>query len=182
MSRLPSRFQPLRGNRKSLALLLPLPSRLKHYQQPNPLKCSRLRPATIREGPSISAKKIGTAIHGAALRVKGREGNWVQFVDPATGNTAWIHSSLVRPNSRNGTTSVAGPPANATSFAPPKSKVAKKRIKQKLSASIQASKQRPSRPDPPAPRQRAYADLPNDEMFLPPRRPGSRAASLNPTP
>jgi hypothetical protein len=130
--------------------------------------------ATIREGPSISAKKIGTAIHGAALRVKGREANWVQFVDPATGNTAWIHSSLVRPNSGNGTTSVAGPPANATSFAPPKSKVAKKRIKQKPSASIQASKQRPSRPDPPAPRQRAYADLPNDEVLLPPRRPGPR--------
>jgi uncharacterized protein YraI len=128
--------------------------------------------ATIREGPSTSAKKIGTAVHGAALHVKAREGDWVQFVDPASGNTGWIHSSLVRPNSGSGTTSVAAPPADARSLAPPKPKVAKKRIKQKPSAPIQASKQRPSRPGPPAPGRRAYADLPDDEVFLPPRRPG----------
>jgi hypothetical protein len=71
--------------------------------------------ARIREGPSTSAKKIGTALQGTALEVKARVGDWVQFVDPASGSTGWIHSSLAKPDSRSGTASLA---ATAMAFAP----------------------------------------------------------------
>jgi hypothetical protein len=39
---------------------------------------------------------VGAAILGAALQVKAREGDWVQFVDPASGDMGWIHLSLVK--------------------------------------------------------------------------------------
>jgi uncharacterized protein YraI len=126
--------------------------------------------ATVRNGPSTSAKKIGTATPGTALQVKAREGNWVQFVDSSSGKMGWIHSRLVGPTSGSRAVSAAVTQADAPALAPPKPKLAKKRIKQKPSAPIQASKQRPSRPGPPAPGQRAYADLPDDEEFLPARR------------
>lgn len=125
--------------------------------------------ATIRNGPSTSAKKIGTAIRGTALQLEAREGAWLQFVDPSSGNTGWIHSSLVRPTSGSGATGVAA--TQAETLAPSKPKAAKRQIKQKPSAPLQASKQPPSRPGPPALGQRAYADLPQDEAFLPQRKP-----------
>jgi hypothetical protein len=51
--------------------------------------------ARIRNGPSTSAEKIGTATRGTAIQVKAREGAWVQFVDSSSGKIGWIHSSLV---------------------------------------------------------------------------------------
>lgn len=127
--------------------------------------------AIIRNGPSTSAKKIGTATRGTELRVKAREGDWVQFVYSSSDTKGWIHSSLVGTTLGNGTTSSAVTPVDASATTPPKpKKVAKKRIKQKSSAPIQASKQRPSRPGLPALGPRAYADLPDDEKFLPSRR------------
>ena len=51
--------------------------------------------ARIRNGPSTSAQKIGTATLGTAIQVKAREGAWVQFVDASSGKMGWIHSSLV---------------------------------------------------------------------------------------
>jgi len=51
--------------------------------------------ARIRNGPSTSAEKIGTATLGTAIQVKAREGAWVQFVDSSSGKIGWIHSSLV---------------------------------------------------------------------------------------
>ena len=53
--------------------------------------------ATIRNGPFTAAKKIGTATAGAELQVKGREKDWVHFVDPSSGNTGWNQSSLLAP-------------------------------------------------------------------------------------
>jgi uncharacterized protein YraI len=126
--------------------------------------------ARIRNGPSTRAEKIGIATSGTAIQVRAREGDWVQFVDSSSGRIGWIHSSLVGSTSRSGASSSAVTQDEATALAPPKPKLAKKGIKQKPSAPIQASKQRPSRPGAPAPGQRAYADLPDDEEFLPPRR------------
>ena len=63
--------------------------------------------ATLRAGPSTRAWKIGIAALGTALHVKAREGNWVQFIDPSSGQIGWIYSSLVRPTSSNGAATVA---------------------------------------------------------------------------
>lgn len=51
--------------------------------------------ARIRNGPSTTAEKIGTATPGTAIQVKAREGAWVQFVDSSSGKIGWIHSNLV---------------------------------------------------------------------------------------
>jgi uncharacterized protein YraI len=125
------------------------------------------RNATLRAGPSTRAWKIGIATLGTALHVKTRERNWVQFIDPSSGQIGWIHSSLVRPTSSSGAAAVAATQADA----PSKSTVAKKRIKQKPSAPLQASKQGPFRPRPTGAGQRASADLADNEEFLPLRRP-----------
>lgn len=112
--------------------------------------------ATIRNGPSTAAKKIGTATAGAELQVKGREKDWVHFVDPSSGNTGWIQSSLLAPAA--GAAGIALPePTKPTPVRPAKPKIAKKK---------------PSAPAEVSPRPRAYADLPADEEFLPPRRRG----------
>ena len=63
--------------------------------------------ATLRAGPSTRAWKIGSAALGTALHVKARERNWVQFIDPSSGQIGWIHSSLVRPASSSSTAAVA---------------------------------------------------------------------------
>ena len=101
--------------------------------------------ATIRNGPSTTAKKIGAATPGTALQVKAREGNWVQFVNSSTDAEGWIHSSLVELTPESGTTSSGIIRAEAPVSMPPKIKVAKKRIKQTPNASIQASKNSPVR-------------------------------------
>ena len=112
--------------------------------------------ATIRNGPSTASKKIGTATAGAELQVKGREKDWVHFVDPSSGNTGWIQSSLLAPAA--GAAGIARPePTKPTPVKPAKPKIAKKK---------------PSAPAEVSPRPRAYADLPVDEEFLPPRRRG----------
>ena len=114
--------------------------------------------ATIRNGPSTSAKKIGTATAGAELQVKAREKAWVQFVDPSSGNTGWIQSSLVAPASVRGGDSLAAPQAaEPQPVKPAKSRLAKKK---------------PSAPAKVTQRSRTYAGLPADEEFLPPRRRG----------
>lgn len=108
--------------------------------------------ATIRNGPSRAAKKIGTAKASAELQVLARKNDWVQFVDPSSGNTGWILSSLLVPASRIGADGLAAPKAA--------DKPTAKRAKPKL------AKKKP----PPAQRARAYADLPSDEEFFPPRK------------
>jgi len=109
--------------------------------------------ATIRDGPSKKAKKIGSLSAGSKLQVKRRENEFVQFVDPSSSNTGWILSSLLAESGLEG----VGPPQSASAPAttnPDKTKLTKKR------SSV-----------PPLPR--AYADLPADEEFLSPRRHGA---------
>ena len=128
------------------------PERVEELAAVQPVEVLRARAnAIIRNGPSTKAKKIGAVTHGTALQVKAREGGWVQFVNSSSGVEGWIHSSLVGLTPESGTTSSAITRADAPASIPPRPKVAKKRIKQKPSASIQASKHRHYRPDPPVP-------------------------------
>jgi hypothetical protein len=114
--------------------------------------------ATIRNGPSLAAKKIGTATAGAELHVKSREKNWVQFVDPSSGNTGWIQSSLLAAASGEGVDGLVVPKAADTGQVKAKPKLAKKT---------------PSPPSQISPqRRRSYADLPSDEEFFAPRKRG----------
>ena len=160
----PSRYRLLHWHRKRLPLLL-LPHRktLSFLFLRNRLKSTEVlivrAAATIRNGPSTSAKKIGTATAGAQLEVKGREKEWVQFVDPSSGNTGWIQSSLLIPPTGNEVGNLTLPtPVDTPPVKPTTPKLAKK----KPSATAQVT-QRP----------RTYADLPPDEEFLPlPRRRG----------
>ena len=130
------------------ALPVPLPKELSSPSPP-PEQVKELTPvevlkvnanATIRNGPSIKAKKIGAASPGTALQVKAREGNWVQFVNSSTGAGGWIRSSLAGLTPESGTNSSAITRADAPASIPPRPKVAKKRMKQSPNASIQASK------------------------------------------
>jgi hypothetical protein len=157
--------------------------------EPEVLKVNQT--ATIRNGPSATAKVIGTATPGAELQVKARENGWVQFVDPTSGNTGWIESHLVAPASPKGETSVAASedapslttekPRAAPASPEDESDVAEtrpekassatrqkpvtKKVGKKPSELSEVAKQRPSRPSPPA-RHRGYADLPQDEEFI----------------
>lgn len=118
--------------------------------------------ATIRSGPSTTAKKIGTATPGAELQVKARQTDWVEFVDPSSSNTGWIHSSLVAPTTGVGADELATTrEAEIPAIEPPKPKLAK-RAKPETVAPAQVTE-----------RQRKYVDLPDDKAFLSPRKRGS---------
>jgi len=128
-----------------------------------------LAAATIRKGPSTTAKKIGTANAGAKLQVKAREREWVQFVDPSSGNTGWIQSSLLAEASSSEAKEVAAPKAAEIPTAEPrkptaeavKPKLVKKRVRQEPGTPTQVTE-----------RPRTYVELPADGEFLPPRRRG----------
>jgi hypothetical protein len=165
--------------------------------EPEVLKVNQA--ATIRNGPSTTAKVIGTASPGAELQVKARENGWIQFVDPSSGNTGWIESDLLAPASPRGETSVAVTPSEEAPLTAQKPRPAPaspgdennvaesrsekapsatrqkpvtKQVRKKPSEPSEVAKQRPTRPSPPA-LDHAYADLPEDEEFLaemPPRR------------
>jgi hypothetical protein len=115
--------------------------------------------ASIRNGPSTSAKKLGTATAGAKLQVKQRENDWVHFVDPASGNTGWIQVSLLKKPApiSEAKTLVVPQTVEPASVKPAKAKLTKAKLaKKKLSVPAKAT----------------YVDLPPDEEFLPPRRRG----------
>ena len=103
--------------------------------------------AIIRNAPSTAGKKIGAATVGAELQVKAREKDWVQFVDPSSGNIGWIQSSLVAPAG-----DLTAPQAVTTAEAP-------KPGRQLPSAPVQVTKSK-----------KIYVELSADEGFLPPRR------------
>ena len=110
--------------------------------------------ATIRISPSISAKKIGTATSGAELVLTAREPDWVQFIDPSSGNRGWIRSSLVAPASRAGAESLAPTrEAENQTVETPSPNPAKKRANAKPTAPNQADQKR------------RYVELPHDEGF-----------------
>ena len=63
-----------------------------------PSKIATLRlnsAANIRSGPSLTAPIIGTAAVGAELQVTAYDADWVQFIDPSSGKTGWVHSQSV---------------------------------------------------------------------------------------
>jgi uncharacterized protein YgiM (DUF1202 family) len=105
--------------------------------------------ATIRNGPSESARRIGTATAGAKLQLKGREKDWVHFVDPASGNTGWIQSSLVSP----ATTAEVNSPQVSDAAA----------VKQTKTKLVKKTRDRAGK----------ITQLPPDADFLPSRRRGS---------
>jgi hypothetical protein len=82
-------------------------------QEPSPIAASNAdsikvrAPATIRSGPSTSAKAIGTAQAGTEGRLISRDPGWVQIEDPQTGKTGWIYSGLL-----DASTDVGSPSAN----------------------------------------------------------------------
>ena len=53
--------------------------------------------SSIHNGPSASADIIGTVYSGAEVRVASRNSEWVQIVDPSSGRTGWIDSTVLSP-------------------------------------------------------------------------------------
>lgn len=91
-----SAVSPSLAHQKELSFPSPPPEPIEEVvaaQSPEVLEVTAN--ARIRNGPSTSAEKIGTAPRGTAIQVKAREGAWVQFVDSSSGKIGWIHSSLV---------------------------------------------------------------------------------------
>jgi hypothetical protein len=121
--------------------------------------------ATIRNGPSATAKVIGTATPGAELQVTKHEGDWIQFVDPSSGNSGWIESSLVA--DANGSTDAALAPSEEARGAISKKSKRVKAVKQKSPSRTAEPRSKPWR---------GYAELPQDEEFLADR--GSRRMGL----
>jgi hypothetical protein len=118
--------------------------------------------ATIRNGPSSTSKVIGTASPGAELQVRGRENGWIQFVDPASGNSGWIQANLIEGASltqQNGT--MSGSTEIAPHASSPKKKLSKERVRGKQSPAdvVQSQKAVPKTP-------KGYAGLPDDEAFF----------------
>jgi SH3-like domain-containing protein len=54
----------------------------------------------IRNGPSASADIIGMAYAGTMARVASRDSGWTQIVDPSSGKTGWIDSTVLSPLTR----------------------------------------------------------------------------------
>jgi hypothetical protein len=118
--------------------------------------------STIRVGPSTSAKKIGTVTSGAKLVVMAREPGWVQFIDPSSGNSGWIQSSLLAPAPKAGAEGLATRiEAENTTVETPRPQPAKKRTNPKPPMPTQATEQK-----------RKYVELPDDEPFISARRRG----------
>lgn len=55
---------------------------------------------SIRNGPSASADIIGMANPGTVARVASRDSGWTQIVDPSSGKTGWIDSTVLSPLTR----------------------------------------------------------------------------------
>jgi hypothetical protein len=123
--------------------------------------------ANIRSGPSTSAKIIGTAAVGSELRVTAREADWVQFIDPSSGNTGWIHAALVEP--------LESADALLTATKPAKEQPQVEAVKPNSSKPSKQSAKNPvvSKRPPPIDRSPGtYVELPPDEDFLPVRKRG----------
>jgi hypothetical protein len=54
--------------------------------------------ASLRDGPSATAHLIGRAYAGARARVASRDSGWAEIVDPASGHSGWINSSVLVPS------------------------------------------------------------------------------------
>ena len=133
-----------------------------------PSKIATLRlnsAANIRSGPSLTAPIIGTAAVGAELQVTAYDADWVQFIDPSSGKTGWVHSQSVEADTTSKAAAVAAtkPTEEAPQVEPPKPKLAKNAKKRAKGVAV-SKRQLPSE----APK--AHVALPSDEEFVPPQR------------
>jgi hypothetical protein len=116
--------------------------------------------AAIRNGPSTTAKLIGTVTPGAELEAQEHENGWIQFVDPSSGNSGWIQSDFVA--KANGQKEANGATQSAVQEAPtPQQKKPVKKAK---------------RPQSQPKLGQRFADLPEDQDFLADR--GTRRKGL----
>lgn len=51
----------------------------------------------IHNGPSASADVIGMAYAGTVARVASRDSGWTQIIDPSSGKTGWVDSTVLSP-------------------------------------------------------------------------------------
>jgi hypothetical protein len=65
--------------------------------------------ASLRDGPSASAHLIGRAYAGARARVASRDAGWAQIVDPASGHSGWVDSSVLVPSPTTETAATENP-------------------------------------------------------------------------
>jgi uncharacterized protein YraI len=133
-----------------------------------PSKIATLRlnsAANIRSGPSLTAPIIGTAAVGAELQVTAYDADWVQFIDPSSGKTGWVHSQSVEADTTSKAAAVAAtkPTEEAPQVEPPKPKLAKNAKKRAKGVAV-SKRQLPSE----APK--AHVALPSAEEFVPPQR------------
>jgi hypothetical protein len=131
--------------------------------EPEIFKVTRV--ATIRSGPSATAKVIGTASLGAELQVKERANGWIRFVDPSSGNSGWIQSDVVAGISHQAKQVAPSDSEQAPGLNPQKPKLVQKAGKQKPKGPSKAARSHPSKQPSPDPRG-AYADLPDDGDFI----------------
>jgi len=54
------------------------------------------RGGNLRERPDLTAAVVGRVESGTELEMVDRSGEWYEIVVPATGETAWVHRSVVR--------------------------------------------------------------------------------------
>ena len=123
--------------------------------------------ANIRSEPSLSAKIIGTAAVGSEIQITAREADWIQFIDPGSGNSGWIHSTLVE--------AVGSADALVAATKPAKGQPQTEAVKQNSSKPSKQSTKNPvaSKRSPPTDRlPGAYVELPRDDDFLPARKRG----------
>src|SRR5215831_11145719 len=69
--------------------------------------------ASLRDGPSASAHLIGRAYAGARARVASRDAGWAQIVDPASGHSGWVDSSVLVPSPTTETAATENPSGEA---------------------------------------------------------------------
>ena len=124
--------------------------------------------ASIRNGPSPTAVVIGTASPGAQLRIKARENNWIQFVDPTSGNTGWIETHLVTtPGSPQGGSNVAGHSRGAQpEFTAPLTEAGEEAGEEETERAIR-NRKTAAITNVSATRDRAYAELHEDDDSSP---------------
>jgi hypothetical protein len=127
---------------------------------PEPEMLKVTEAATIRNGPSTTAKVIGKATPGAELQVQQQQNGWTQFGDPSSGKSGWIQSKSI---------AEAIPPTAAN----PPSRTALEEVPiPQQKKSVRKAKMTPPR----SKLGQRFADLPADEDFFADR--GTRRKGL----
>jgi hypothetical protein len=70
--------------------------------------------ASLRDGPSATARLIGRAYAGARARVASRDSGWAQIVDPASGHSGWVNASVLVPSATTETAATENPSGGPT--------------------------------------------------------------------